>query len=68
VSGQGIAAKHGRNRARSGISTGSSARTMRRRKRVFHALGSDAKKDRSPTVFNLKVCTAKDDLKTRRGV
>jgi len=40
--------------------------------REFQVLGSDAQKDWSPTVFNLKVGTAKvgssDDLKARTGV
>ena len=40
--------------------------------REFQALGPDEQKDRSPTVFNLKVGTAKvgfsDDLKARTGV
>jgi len=40
--------------------------------REFQALGPDEQKDRSPTVFNLKVCRAKegksDDLKARTGV
>jgi len=40
--------------------------------REFQILGPDAQKDRSPTVFNLKVGTAKeglsDDLKARSEV
>jgi len=40
--------------------------------REFQALDPDAQKDRSPTVFNLKVGTANeglsDDLKARAGV
>jgi len=40
--------------------------------REFQVLGPDAQKDRSPTVFNLKVGTAKvglsDDLRDRKGV
>jgi len=40
--------------------------------REFQALVPDEQKDRSPTVFNLKVGTAKvgksDDLKARTGV
>jgi len=40
--------------------------------REFLALGLDEQKDRSPTVFSLKVGTAKvgksDDLKARTGV
>jgi len=40
--------------------------------REFQALGPDAQKDRSPTVFNIKVGTAEvgksDDLKASTGV
>ena len=40
--------------------------------REFQALGPDEQKDRSPTVFNLKVGTAKvgksEDLKARTGL
>jgi len=47
------------------------APALREGGREFQALGPDAQKDRSPTVFNLKVGTAKvgllDDRKARRG-
>jgi len=72
VSGQEIAAKLGLDSARSGISTGQSAGKKRRWKRVPSSRVPAARKDRSPTVFNLKVGTAKvgksDDLKARTGV
>jgi len=67
MSGQEIAAKQGRDSDRSGIST-----CRREAGREFRAVGPDAQKDRSPTVFNLKVGTSKvgksDDLKARTGV
>ena len=50
------------------------ARAIARREggREFQVLGPDEQKDRSPTVFNLKVGTAKvgesEDLKARTGL